>query len=234
MNITTGIASTTHIDKHGDRFAKSALDDMALQIQKKFIPHLIEHDPKQQVGAALYGEVFKLGDGEYALGVVTGYFENDTEKIMCETGKPNILWAESRAHLDIDALLKMHENNENKGHAKISPDQTIADLIETHLDSTQVMPDGTVYKIKRFIASTGDLSIDVYAKDHKYDPHFHVISKQRSIDARFDLETLEVISMKEGKIKPNDVKKIRAFFKIRPDKLKFLKDEHKRLNRDAE
>ncbi len=72
MNITTAIASTTHIDKHGDRFAKSALDDMARQIKTKFIPHLVEHDPKQQVGAALYGEVFKLGDGEYALGVVTG------------------------------------------------------------------------------------------------------------------------------------------------------------------
>ncbi len=96
------------------------------------------------------------------------------------------------------------------------------------------MPDGTVYKIKRFIASTGDLSIDVYAKDHEYEPHFHVISKQRSIDARFDLETLEVISMKTGTIKQSDVKKIKDFFKLRPDKLKFLNDEHKRLNQSAE
>jgi len=231
MKIITGIASTTHVDKHGDRFAKSALDGMARQIKEKFIPNLVEHDPKQQVGTVLYGEVFKLSDGEYALGVVTGFFENDDDRKMCESSKPNTLWARSKKHLDIDELLKMHENNGSKGHAKMPSNPTLADLLEMHLDSTQVLPDGRVYKIKRFIASTGDLSINVYAKDHEYEPHFHVISKQRSIDARFDLETLEVISMKTGKIKPNDVKKIQAFFKLRPDKLKFLKEEHERLNK---
>lgn len=231
MKFITGIASTTHIDKHGDRFAKSALDDMAGQIKKKFIPNLVDHNPKQQIGAALYGEVFKLDDGEYALAIVTGIFEDSREKEMCEAGKPNILWVEGKKHLDTDELMKMHENNPNKGHAQIPSRRTVADLLETHLDSTQVAPDGKVYKVKRFIASTGDLSIDVYANDHKYEPHFHVISKQRAINARFDLETLEVISMKTGKIKPNDVKKIQDFFKLRPDKLKFLKDEHKRLNK---
>jgi hypothetical protein len=231
MKFITGIASTTHIDKHGDRFAKSALDGMARQIKEKFIPNLVDHDPKQQIGAALYGEVFKLSDGEYALGVVTGFFENDEEGKRCEAGKPNTLWSEAKKHLDINELLKMNENNANKGHARVPSNRTIADLLETHLDSTQVSPDGRVYKIKRLIASTGDLRVEVYPGDHKYQPHFHVISKQRAMNARFDLETLEVISMKKGKIKPDDVKKIQNFFELRPDKLEYLKQEHQRLNK---
>jgi hypothetical protein len=230
MKITTGIASTTHIDKHGDRFAKSALDHMAVQIKKSFIPKLVEHDPLRQIGVALYSEVFKLGDGEYALGIVEGTFENDTEKDMCKTGNPNTLWDESKKYLDIVKLLEMHDNNPHKGHAKMPPKRSIADLLETHLDSTQVLPDGRVYKIKRFIATTGDLSIEVYPKDHEYQAHFHVISIQRGINARFDLATLELVSMKKGKAKQSDVKKIQNFFTLRPDKLEFLRNEHERLS----
>lgn len=231
MKIIMGIASTTHVDKHGDRFARSALDGMARQIKEEFIPNLVEHDPKQQVGTVLYGEVFKLGDGEYALGVVTGFFENDHERKMYRSGKPNALWAKSKKHLDIDELLKMHENNPNKGDIKAPSNPTLADLLEMHLDSTQVLPNGTVYKIKRYIASTHDLRVEVYPDDHKCQPHFHVISRQRSINARFDLETLEVISMQTGKITPSDIKKIQNFFQLRPDKFEYLKQEHQRLNK---
>ena len=80
MKITTGIASTTHIDRHNERMAKSAIDGMAEQIKERFIPQLIEHDPKQHIGVVLYGEVFLLKDGEFALGIVSGIFENNEEK----------------------------------------------------------------------------------------------------------------------------------------------------------
>lgn len=231
MKIVTGIASTTHIDRHNERMAKSALDGMAEQIKEKFIPQLIEHDPNQHIGVFLYGEVFQLNDGEYALGIVSGIFENDQERERHKTGKPNDVWQDYKKYLDIDELLKMNDQN-NRTNQEKHPDKqsSIADLLETHLDSTQVLPDGTVYKIKRFIAATGDLRIEVYPKDHEHQPHFHVISRQRGINARFDLTTLDLMNMKQGTMQGNDVRKIQNFFKINPDILKKLKNEHKRLN----
>ncbi len=86
MIIITGIASTTHIDRHNERMAKSALDGMAKQIKERFIPHLIEHDPNQHIGVILYGEVFRLKDGEYALGIVSGTFEDEHERERYKTG----------------------------------------------------------------------------------------------------------------------------------------------------
>jgi hypothetical protein len=41
--------STTHIDKQGEKMAKSALDSMAIQVNTKYIPQLIEHDWNRQV-----------------------------------------------------------------------------------------------------------------------------------------------------------------------------------------
>jgi len=229
MKIITGIASTTHADRHNERMAKSALDGGAEQIKERFIPKLIEHDPNQHVGVALYGKVFQLKDGEYALGIVSGIFENNEEKETFKTGQPNNVWQDYKKYLDIDELLKLNEqNHQTKQINFFSQDSNIADLLETHLDSTQVLPDGTVYKIKRFIASTGDLRIEVYPKDHN-PQHFHVISKQRKIDARFDIKTLDLINTKLGSIQEKDIKKIQNFFKTFPNYLEKLRNEHARL-----
>jgi len=228
MIIITGIASTTHIDRHNERMAKSALDGMAKQIKERFIPHLIEHDPNQHIGIILYGEVFQLKDGEYALGIVSGLFENKEEEF--KTRQPNNVWQNYKKYLDIAELQKLKEqNHQSKEISSSLKKSNIGDLLEAHLDSTQVLPDGTVYEIKRFIASTGDLRIEVYPKDHN-PPHFHVISKQRNIDARFDIETLNLINTKRGSIKEKDVKKIQNFFRTNPDILEKLKKEHERLN----
>lgn len=231
MKITTGIASTTHIDKHNERMTKTALDDMAIQINKKFIPQLIEHDPNQQSGVILYGKVFQLEDGEYALGFVSGIFENNKEKETFIIGHPNNVWREYKKYFDItELLLPSRKSQKTKNQTKHkSPNLNIADLLETHLNSTRVMPDGTVIKIKRFIASTGDLKIEVYPKDHT-PQHFHVISKQRNINARFDIVTLNLISTKKGSIKNNDIKRIKNLFSTNPIALKKLISEHTRLN----
>jgi len=229
MKITIGIASTTHIDRHNERMAKSALDGMAVQIKERYIPQLIEHDLNQHIGVGLYGEVFQLKDGEYALGIVSGIFENEEERERYKTGQPNNVWQDYKKYLDIDELLKLNkQNHQTKPINFFSQDSDIADLLETHLDSTQVLPDGTVYKIKRFIASTGDLRIEVYPKDHS-PQHFHVISKQRKINARFDIKTLGLINTKSGSIQEKDIKKIQNFFKTNPDYLEKLRNEHVRL-----
>lgn len=233
MKINIGIASTTHVDRHHERMAKSALDGMAKQIKEKFIPQLIEHDWNRHVGVILYGEVFQLEDGEYALGIVFGIFEEPEEKTKFEIGKPNNVWQKYEKYLDIEELKQIQKDNSKKDKkvekSKISKPNNIADLLEKHIDSTQVLPDSRVCKIKRYIASVGDLVIEVYPNDH-YPPHFHVVSKQRKINARFNLETLEYINTKIGTISSKDIKKIQNFFEVMPQSLKFLKEEYARFN----
>lgn len=228
MKIGIGIASTTHIDRHNERMAKSALDGMADQIKGKYIPQLVEHDWNRHVGVLLYGEVFQLKDGEYALGVVAGLFENEDEKNKFKSGQPNKVWQNYKHYLNTEELIGLSNRKEPDLVSQNRIPVNVADLLETHLDSTQVLPDGRVYKIKRFIAATGDLRIEVYPKDHE-PSHFHVISKQRGINARFDIHTLELVNMKEGKIKKDDIKKIQDFFRISPTLLNRLRNEHSRM-----
>lgn len=228
MQINIGIASTTHLDRHNERMAKSALDGMADQIKEKYIPQLIEHDWNRHIGVLLYGEVFQLKDGEYALGVVTGLFENENDKNEFKSGKPNKVWQNYKKYLGIEELINLNDKNKPDLVKQNDIPISVADLLEVHLDSTQVLPDGRVYKIKRFIAATGDLKIEVYPKDHQ-PSHFHVISKQRDINARFDIYTLELVNLKAGKIKENDIKKIQDFFKTSPTLLNQLRNEHSRM-----
>ncbi len=226
MKITIGIASTTHVDKHYEKMSKEALEDMAKQINKKYIPQLENHDFNKQIGVALYAEVFELHDGECALGHVSGIFENTRERDLYKIGDENKVWKKYKIFLDIEKLYKRNKNNKSK-NITIEKDLNIADLLAIHLDSTKILPNGEVYKVKRFIASTGDLTIEVYPGDH--DRHFHVISKQRKINARFDLDTLEFINNKTGVIRQNEIKKIINFFQDHPQILIKLKNEHKRL-----
>jgi hypothetical protein len=224
MKIVTGIASTTHIDRHHDQMTKEALEGAEKQTNSRLIPYLIDHDWNQQVGVILYGKVFRLDDGEYGLGIVAGIYENESERTTYAPGMPNIYWNEYRKYLDINALNELLKSNIIPP-AEI-PKTNIADLLERYLDSTEVLPDGTVYEIKRFIAATGDLRIEVYPGDHK---HFHVISKQRNIDARFDAASLDFINNKSGNIKPKDIIKIQSFLKKNPDILNKLRQERVRL-----
>lgn len=227
MKITTAIASSTHCDRHNERMTKSALDGMAEQIKKKLIPQLIEHDPNQHIGVVLYGEVFQLKDGEFALGVVLGIFENN-EKSTFKMGQPNNIWQNYKKYLDINKLKRNDHGHQTIRANYSSKDLNTANLLETHLDSTQVSPDGTVYKIKHLIASVKDLNVEIFPGDHGNPSHFHVISKQRNINAKFNIETLELSSIKSGEISSKDIKKIKNFFK-QPEMLTKLKNEHKRL-----
>lgn len=228
MKIVYGIGSTTHLDRHNERMAKSALDGMADQIKEKYISQLIEHDWNRHMGVVLYGEVFRLKDGEYALGIVTGLFENEDERNEFKTGQPNKVWQNYKHYLNIEELIRLSDRKKPDLANRNRTSVNIADLLETHLDSTQVLPDGRVYKVKRYIAATGDLRIEVYPKDHQ-PSHFHVISKQRAINARFDIHTLELVSMKEGKIKKDDIKKIQDFFRTSPTLLNRLRNEYSRM-----
>jgi hypothetical protein len=158
------------------------------------------------------------------------YEENSEEKEAFKTGQPNNVWESYKKYLDINELLQLHENNCKKNELLNSkkPEFNIADLLEEYLDSTAIWIDGSVYRTKRYIASTGDLQIHVYPKDHAPD-HFHVISKQRRIDARFKIEPLELVHAKQGNIEEKDIKKIISFFEEYPNVLEKLKSEHMRM-----
>lgn len=231
MQILGGIASTTHVDYHGQRIDRSLLDQFADQIKATYIPLLINHDFSQQIGVNLTARVVRLDDDEYALLVVNGIFDDSSEAVTFPVRGENTVWRHYESVLDdveesVPALLAMASDDVLP--EDVAPPQTIADQLELHLDSTEIAPDGSVYLIKRRIASVGDLVIDICPKDHE-PPHFHVLSKQRNMNARFYIETLELYNMKHGEIRPKEVKQIQDFFQTHPEALEKLRDEYARL-----
>ncbi len=228
MRIENVIVSTTHLDFHDERMSKNALDGMVNQIKEKYIPQLINHDWDEQVGVLLYAEVFQLEDGEYALGVVSGLFDNEDEKNKFKIGDVNTVWQDYKKYLNIEELKSIARGMSYFNSRNVILPNNIELLLEIHLNSTKILPDGRVYKVKYLVNIIGDLQIEVYPKDHN-PSHFHVISKQRGINARFDINTLEFINMKNGKIKRGDVNKIQDFFRIHPEFLQKLKNDYQRL-----
>ena len=67
MEIQGGIASSTHVDSHGQRMTKELLDENYLRIQTVYVPLLVDHDFNRQIGVVLSSRVIDLGDGEHAL-----------------------------------------------------------------------------------------------------------------------------------------------------------------------
>ncbi|MFJ9787804.1 DUF4160 domain-containing protein [Amycolatopsis sp. NPDC101161] len=210
---------------------KSALDGAAEQLRAKYIPLLINHDWEQHIGVNLNARVVKLEDGEYAMIVVSGIFSDTSEFATYPTGAPNTAWADYEAVLDdVEAQVPMLLSTAaSKKRPKSEPyPPTLAGQLELHLDSTTIAPDGSVYLIKQRVATIRDLEINVYPKDHD-PPHFHVRSKQRNLDARFHVYTLELINEKHGKVKPKEVRQIQDFFKNNTTMHTLLKSEHERL-----
>lgn len=60
---------------------------------------------------------------------------------------------------------------------------------------------------KERVATLDDLQVIIYSNDHT-PPHFHVKTKNLSIDAKFKIEDCELIS---GEISSKNLKKIKAF-----------------------
>jgi len=98
------------------------------------------------------------------------------------------------------------------------------------LDRARVQSNGEIslYIQKNLIASIDDLTVHVY-RDHN-PPHFHVVSKQREIDAQFTLEDCQLWNDPSGKVKSSDIKKIQTYFKDNPEDLAYMKQEHRRMN----
>ena len=125
----------------------------------------------------------------------------------------------------------MEDKNKFKNEIKdlVELEDLSKDLTES-LESLRIWNDGRVYIIKGVIDSINDFKICIYPKDHN-PPHFHVISKQKDMNARFNVYTLDFIDMKHGKISTDDIKKIKYhFLERRPKSLEKLRLEYEKLN----
>lgn len=228
MILSIAIPATTHVDRHHERFALSALEGMAVQINSKYIPFRIEHNEDWEIGVSLCAVVKPLFGGHFALVVVYGRFESSEEALKYSKNQINRVHSK---YMKLIRDLDLSDYKSIQSTPAAKKPQNLADWLELHLDSTKVSKDGRVYKVKHFIASTGDLSIHVYPKDHN-PPHFHVLSKQRGIDARFHISTLEHLSDKRGRILKKDIKKIQNFFAQNSHFLVSLRSEYDRLQTD--
>lgn len=76
MKIIESVLATTHVDRHGDRLTKEALEDAVAQTKSAYIPMVFNHDPLiPPLGRTVNAEVRELPDGEYALMAITEVFE---------------------------------------------------------------------------------------------------------------------------------------------------------------
>lgn len=69
-------------------------------------------------------------------------------------------------------------------------------------------PDNIYLDRKERVGTTHNMTIHIYSNDHN-PPHFHVFSKDKEVDAKFTIDSCELIS---GKISSKDLKKIQKFY----------------------
>lgn len=231
MEIRAGIASTTHLDLHGQRAAVEFLRRSAEGMKDTYVPLLIDHDWNQLAGVILNARVVPLEDGEHALLAVNGMFENEAEHAAFRAGDPNTSWHNYELIID-DLENQMSEifNPTNEpdpdGESPEYPN-TLAGRLERYLDTTSVTPDGEVYLVKFKIVQLRDLEVHVHS-DHP-PPHFHILSTQRNMNARVLVETLELHNMAHGDIKPRDLRKVQSYFRNNGEEWDRLKREHTRM-----
>jgi len=209
---------------------KETLEEKGNMINTIYLPLTDEnHDVQNPIGVLLYGEVFPLDDGEFALGFVAGVYEEAEDLKTYKLSARNTAGNMYKRHLNKDYLKEVVNLNKNTETSlkKINV-RVISSLMNLFLDSTDVSHGGQLRIQKKFVASTGDLTIEIYPKDHLPD-HFHVISRQRKINARFDLDTLEHISNETGQIREKDIRKIQAFLKLHPTYIDVLRSECQRM-----
>jgi hypothetical protein len=209
--------------------SERALRQAALRIRQIYVPLLVNHDWGRRVGVLLSARVEPTEDDEFVLLAVAGLFENEDEPERYPIGARNILWQHYDEILDDESL---QESILEANHDESSIDQMSALSVEgiavrlaVYLDYAYSRRKRGGYMMKFLVAQVDDLKINVY-RDHP-PPHFHVTSRQRNLNVRFDLETLEPLDGE--RIERADQKKIRRFFENNPGALQRLRDEHRRM-----
>lgn len=100
-------------------------------------------------------------------------------------------------------------------------------FMNLHYDDVIFDHDGNpqLYVKKALFAKVNDMSLEIYPNDHN-PPHFHVKSKQRKINVRLNLYTLEPL---DGELISNrDLKKIRFLLQENTKLHKQLIEQYKK------
>jgi hypothetical protein len=102
MKIAESIVATTHIDRQNDKLALSALEGMAEQIKREYIPLLHEHDPRiPPHGRLISAQIEQLEDGEYALKCAVELFEPGDEIPLSDETREIPIWDVSPNYLEV-------------------------------------------------------------------------------------------------------------------------------------
>lgn len=92
-------------------------------------------------------------------------------------------------------------------------EKTLEDLLKYYLAlddaSLELHLKDPALATKERVETIEDLQVIIYPNDHN-PPHFHVLSKNRKINAKFTIENCELIS---GNMSSKNLKKIEAFYK---------------------
>lgn len=92
-------------------------------------------------------------------------------------------------------------------------EKILQDLLKYYLGLDDVSLEkhqkNTALATKERVATIDDLQVRIYPNDHN-PPHFHVLSKNREIDAKFTIEKCELIS---GNMNSKNLKKIDVFYR---------------------
>src|SRR5713226_9595060 len=95
-----GITTTTHIDRHGQRFSLEALEENAKQHAREYIPILWNHDLRFPLGRSVGSQLIPLADGEFGLQTSQEIWEpEDTPESMMGDGRHMVL-----RDTDVDGL----------------------------------------------------------------------------------------------------------------------------------
>lgn len=149
MTKSQAIAATTHVDSHGMKITKEALDKLAEEFQKsETVPALlIEHDTTlPPIGKVIDGKVEKMEDGEYKLVITQEFFDSYSE-ITLPDGSPAIVQSSQNDNRPFN----QREQTELSSNLKISVDRINFNSDEDYTKFTQEINQVEKCEINNFI-----------------------------------------------------------------------------------
>ena len=84
-----------------------------------------------------------------------------------------------------------------------------------------LLPNVLGYEIKQNVGRDRNMLFKIYSKDHN-PPHFHVISLDNTVNAKFTLNDCQYLS---GEISSKDRKRVEAFFSFAKEFMKKMWDK---------
>lgn len=159
--------ATTHIDKHNQRLAKSALVGIIEQIRNSSIPYLVNHDPRiPPQGRYIKADLILLDDGEYAVDCIVETFDEKSYLLKDNDKKEMPLRKYDKGYLKIiiDESFKDEISNQYiKDLNEILQNSSIENEIKKSLDPISILKIGGEFAIGAIAAGfLKEIGVDAY------------------------------------------------------------------------